>query len=99
MLGIALGCIGMSMKDFCRCTPFEFSSIYKAWQEKIQRQERESWEQTRFLACYMLQPHSKRKLLPSDICRFSWDKQSRSENEKSISTKDRFNEIVKLWNS
>lgn len=98
MLGIALGCMGMSMNDFGRCTPYEFSAIYKAWQEREQRQERESWEQTRFLACCMLQPHSKRKLLPSDVCRFSWEKRWKDDREKVVSTRDRFDEIVKLWN-
>ena len=96
-MGIAMGCMGMSMNDFSRCTPSEFSIAYKVWQEKEQRLERESWEQTRFLACFMLQPHSKRKLLPTDICRFSWENQPQDEKEESISTKDRFDEIAKLW--
>ena len=87
----------MSMNDFSRCTPSEFSIAYKVWQEKEQRLERESWELTLFLACCMLQPHSKRKLLPTDICRFSWENQPQDEKEESISTKYRFDEIAKLW--
>lgn len=28
-----MGCVGMRIDDFCRCTPFEFHAIAKAWHE------------------------------------------------------------------
>lgn len=31
LLGIALGCIGMSRDDFERCTPIEFYEVWKRW--------------------------------------------------------------------
>ena len=96
-MGIAMGCMGMSMNDFSRCTPSEFSIAYKVWQEKEQRLERESWEQTRFLACCMLQPYSKKKLSPTDVCRFSWERKREQEAKKEVSTKERFEEIAKKW--
>lgn len=98
-MSIAVGYMGMSIDDFCRCTPSEFSTIYEAWQEKSQRKEQETWEQTRFLACCILQPYSKKKLMPKDVCRFSWEKQQDEPSmEIEASSKERFEEIVRLWN-
>ena len=33
LLALALGCIGMGLDDFCRCTPAEFSAIARRWME------------------------------------------------------------------
>ena len=44
LLGIAMGCMGMSMDDFCRCVPSEFYAAYEAWQELDSRREQAKWE-------------------------------------------------------
>lgn len=58
LTGIAVGSIGMSLMEFCHCTPHEFFCIYKSWE---QTRMREPWERTRFLACCVLQPYSKKR--------------------------------------
>lgn len=92
-----MGCIGMNLDDFRRCTPAEFSVIYRFWLQHDERNVQNDWEQTRFLACCMLQPYSKKKLSPTDVCRFSWERKREQEAKKEVSTKERFEEIAKKW--
>lgn len=97
LLGLAMGCIGMNLDDFRRCTPAEFSVIYRFWLQHDERNVQNDWEQTRFLACCMLQPYSKKKLSPTDVCRFLWERKREQEAKKEVSTKERFEEIAKKW--
>lgn len=70
---MAVGCIGMSVDDFCQCTPLEFQAVYEGWAEAEKRRERAAWERTRLLCTTMLQPYSKKRLEPQDVMRFEWD--------------------------
>ena len=47
LLGIAMGCMGMTMKDFCQCAPSEFYAAWKAWSDAEDRRERGAWERMR----------------------------------------------------
>lgn len=91
-MGLAVGSIGMSLADFCRCTPHEFHCIYRSWEKTRMR---EPWEQTRFLACCMLQPWSKKTLKVTDVCRFEWDAERKATAPEAESTKERFEELKK----
>ena len=73
LLGMAVGCIGMSVDDFCRCTPLEFRAIHEAWADNERRKERGAWERTRMQCTTMLQPYSRHRLDPEDVLRFEWD--------------------------
>ena len=44
---MAVGCIRMPLEEFSRLYFEEFESIYKAWREMIDAQERDAWERTR----------------------------------------------------
>lgn len=88
-MGIAVGSIGMSLTDFCRCTPHEFFLIYRHWE---QSHVRDPWERARFLACCVLQPYSKKALKVTDVCRFGWDEQEK-HTPATESTKERFEEL------
>ena len=68
-----MGCIGMSMDDFCRCTPSEFYAAYEAWNEMQTSRERGRWERIRMQCLCSMQPYSKSKLTPQDIMRFPWE--------------------------
>lgn len=72
-MGLALGCIGMSMDDFCRCTPSEFRAVYAEWSELRELERRESWERMRMECLCSLQPYSKKRLSVGDVMRFPWD--------------------------
>ena len=47
-MGLAMGCVGMCLNDFCRLTPSEFTAVFEAWQQKETYAERRQWEQVRF---------------------------------------------------
>ena len=85
MMGTAVGCIGMSVDDFCRCTPLEFQAVYQGWAEAEQRRERAAWERTRMQCTCMLQPYSKRGLKPQDVMKFAWDASTGSATEEAES--------------
>lgn len=93
-----MGCVGMCLDDFCRLTPSEFAAVFEAWQQRETYVERRQWEQARFLACSMLKPYSKKSLELTDVCRFSWDAQPEGEAAEEPSTRERFEEIMALWN-
>lgn len=85
-----MGCIGMRLDDFCRCTPSEFTKVYEKWQEKETQKERGNWERVRMSCLCSLQPYSSKKLLAGDIMVFPWDGED-SDKDKcdSLSMEDR----------
>lgn len=90
-----MGCIGMSMEDFCRCTPSEFNNIYNEWDEYRGSMERGKWERTRIEAMCSLLPYNP-KLKGRDILTFPWDKDEEPEEnpeEKGMSSK----ELMEKW--
>ena len=87
--------MGLSLDDFCSMTPHEFYLTQRAWHRTHVEQP---WEQTRLLACSMLQPWSKKKLRPEDVMRFAWDEKktaSARPAHREQSTRQRFDEIKK----
>jgi hypothetical protein len=93
-LGIALGYVGMSLQDFERCTPFEFSKIVEQAQKKEEDRIRLTWEQTRFISLTNLSPYSKKALKPTDIMEFPWDKKE-NQVHKGTSSYERMKELEK----
>jgi hypothetical protein len=81
-MGLATGCVGMSLTDFERCTPSEFRAVWKAWQERETQRERRSWEQTRAVCVTLLQPYSKRALRGGDVLHFPWDDETESHPQQ-----------------
>ncbi len=74
-MGIALGCIGMNLRDFERCTPSEFKAVYDCWKSREESSERGKWERVRMQCLCSLQPYSKKSLQASDIMEFPWEKE------------------------
>lgn len=75
-MGIAMGCLGMSLRDFERCTPFEFQSIFDAWSRRLEGAEHAEWDRIRYMCMCILQPYSKKKLRPTDVVVFPWERKS-----------------------
>lgn len=73
-LGYALGCVGMSYADFCRCGIDEFDAIAKAYQDERNSWDKEEWERMRVLAAYRIQPHVTRRITPHELIPLPWDK-------------------------
>jgi len=96
LTGIALGCVGMSLDDFARCTPSEFWSICEQWRSMEDGRMRDGWEQTRFVAVAMLQPYSKKTLKPHDVAVFPWEKKKTDNGSAGVarSTPESFRKIL-----
>lgn len=71
--------MGMSVADFDELTPSELSAIVRVYAKKQERQSRQSWTISRFVATFFLLPYSKKRLKPKDLCVFEWE----DEDEKS----------------
>lgn len=82
-----MGCMGMSMDDFCRCTPFEFYATYDAWNDLEDRREQAAWERMRMQCLCTLQPYSQKQLVATDVMRFPWD----DEDQEPSSSRSREN--------
>ena len=61
---VALGCVGLSLADFCALTPAEFRSVCASWGRHNEGLEQGSWERMRLLATITIQPHVKKRLTP-----------------------------------
>lgn len=83
MLGVALGDIGLSLESFDALSLPEFASISEAYGRKQERENMRAWETARFIAMFMVQPYSKKKLTIQDICQFSWDKNEKAEKKET----------------
>lgn len=83
LLGIAMGCMGMGMDDFCRCAPSEFYEAYEAWRERERRRERAAWERMRMQCLCSLQPYSRSRLRAEDVMRFPWDGEDTGREKES----------------
>lgn len=83
MLGIAVGCIGMSYDGFCALEPEEFTSIYKAYGARETQLYREDWERVRILGYMCVQPYAKKGLTPRKLLSFPWDNRPEGETERA----------------
>lgn len=86
--------MGMSLRDFCSCTPSEFEAIYKAWRECEDRKNHSSWEMTREIVMTYAQIHSKKLLDRKKVLPFPWDKVRNNKTNAQRSTKDRMETVL-----
>lgn len=81
MLGVAVGCIGLSYAEFCGIEPREFSCIYEAYNNEQTAQYRDKWERMRMLASITIQPHVKNRVIPRKLLEFPWEKKTLKHNK------------------
>lgn len=74
--------MGMSLNDFCRCTPSEFQAAWQAWHEWHENEQRGEWERLRMACLCMLQPYSKNTLSPRDVMQFPWEEEAEKPQEE-----------------
>ncbi len=93
-LGFALGCVGLSLPDFCALTPSEFRSVCDAWGRHSEGLEQGSWERMRLLATITIQPHVKKRLTPGQLLPLPWEK-PKDARPHPPSTKERVQEMMR----
>lgn len=69
--------------------PYELSIIC----DSLHLRHKESWEQARMIAYITAQANSKKKLKPTDIIKFEWDK---TQEKKESSHTYTFDEVEKI---
>lgn len=79
LLGLTMGCMGMTYDDFCRLTPEEFEGVYKFYSEKAESLYKDGWERMRMQATLAVQPHVKKRLTPKELLPFPWEKKRTQE--------------------
>lgn len=87
----------MSLSDFERCTPSEFSAVAGRWRDHQDGLARRGWERTRFLAAVTLQPYSRKPVRSEDVARFPWDEGNSTSGgapQGPPSTRERMEEIA-----
>lgn len=71
---IGLGYLGWSVEQFWNATPREFSNAFRGWAKVRELDHQAEWERVRSMTLVLTQIHSKKKLKPTDIFKFPWDK-------------------------
>ena len=95
---VAVGCIGLTLPDFCALTPSEFSAAHRQWMEAQEAREQGAWERTRLLATFAVQPYSKKKLKPTDLLTFPWEQpEKKNAGNPGRSTAERFKELTEKF--
>lgn len=101
LMGVAVGCIGLSLDDFCGFYHDEFESIFEAWHDMTETADRASWERMRLLAAITVSPHTKKTVTPRKLLPLPWDSPhggNREKDEPALSAenrKRRFNDALR----
>ena len=80
--------MGMSCKDFERCTPTEFRWVWEKWNETEERRERGAWERMRYQCLCMLQPYSRKRMSVEDVMVFPWEKKEETREGDAVVVSD-----------
>ena len=83
MIEVAFGQIGIPPQEFWRMSLKEFRLTQRGFFERLKQERQTAWEQTRFMAFYILKPHAKRGRLNNfnDLVEFEWEKEARKNVE------------------
>ncbi len=99
-MGFALGRVQMSYDDFCKCTPDEFTSICEAYNAQCETEYKDGWERARMIATILIQPHTKKRVKPHDVCPLPWDRETaKRKNLKPISKEEALARLTKRLKS
>jgi len=75
--------MAMTWEEFMNYTPRVFANKVKGHHKAIERELQQSWEQTRWLAAIVINPHLKKQIKPKDLATFPW------EQIKKVATKEK----------
>ena len=71
---IGLGALRFSPSVFWEMTIRELFAAMQGAAEVEERAYRVSWEQARWVAAMVIQPHTKKSVKPTDLARFPWER-------------------------
>lgn len=79
-----LGLLGLDPVSFYAMDIRDLLSAIRGRHRFEEMQERAKWERTRWLACVLSQPHTKKKLKPKDLGLFDWERKSGPKSEIAV---------------
>ena len=68
-----MGCMGMSLEDFCLCTPSELKSIFESWKKREEAALHQAWERTRTETVLVMSMMAGKQLDMRKVMPFDWD--------------------------
>lgn len=71
--------MNLTESEFEQVTPAYFMLRLSGLRRSQEQVERLQWERTRWLACLLLQPHSRGNLTPQKLVTFPWEKTERTK--------------------
>ena len=97
MEAFACGEIGLDISYFYQLTPREFDNIAKGYRRKLDREERQSWEQTRSIMFTIAMPNlpkTKRNMKITEFMPLPWEKQKKEIPKMS---REELNQMFAKW--
>ena len=77
----AFGYLGLTSEDFWNSTPREFNNRIEGFLELQQFNQRMEWERCRWATCLIIQPNVTKRLKPTDLIKFDWDKKTKEQQK------------------
>ena len=74
---MGLGQLGLTPSALYGLTFDEFNNALTGMYELMEQREQREWERTRWMATMLLNPHTKKRLTPTDLIEFPWEKKSK----------------------
>ena len=90
----------MSLSDFDSLSSQEGEAIINRHLVRLEEQYKSDWERARFISCNSLLPHTKKRLKPTDVCKFPWEKANNGEDlslEEKEAVRKRGQELAAKW--
>ena len=87
--------LGLSYEGLYGLTPRSFNNKLKGYNNSLDQQNRNGWEQTRTLMMSVLMPHTKKKLKATDVLPFPWD--NKIKPKKELASKEHIQEVLKRY--
>ena len=87
----------MSRTEFLQLTPEEFAAITEQWNQYESVRFRTGWALARFIAHCCRTPYmGQKKLSPTDIIRFDWEKETK-QTINNIPSKEDFERLKRQY--
>lgn len=95
-----MGVGGVSLDDFVRLTPSEFSAVAEHVNRREDTRSRDGWEQTRVVAKMAVQPYMKKNVRLEEFMPLPWDgKTERAPEVSKEEDKKRLEGLLKRMRS
>ena len=85
----------MTIDELYDLTPRSFSNKMIGYSQREEMIMQNHWEQTRMIVHSCLSPHLKKKMKPTELMPFDWDKKKKVK--KRIATQEEIQEVLKRY--